>query len=66
MIGCAVTSELDDLRSLSFGLLPSATERLKPPIPPFPPSRRGRIRARALFARFFLAVRSAFTIFVPV
>ena len=29
MIDHAITSELDDLRGLSFGLLPSATERLK-------------------------------------
>ena len=30
MLCFAVTSELDDLRGIAFGLLPSATERLKP------------------------------------
>ena len=59
MIGCAVTSELDDLRSLSFGLLPSATERLKPQ------TRLSHLvaYARVRFCPIFLAVRSAFTIF---
>ena len=49
MLCFAVTSELDDLRGIAFGLLPSATERLKPTRP----TSGGCCCSVALFARFF-------------